>query len=74
MNISKRFIGALLTCPLMLAVAFYVGPVQAQGVDGEELEEITVTGSRIRRDQYTSAAPLQTFDIDEARKSGISNA
>ena len=70
MNISKRFIGALFTCPLMLAFAFYNGPVQAQeGAD--ETEEIIVTGSRIRRDEYSSAAPLQTFDIDSARKAGI---
>ena len=67
MNISKRFIGALLTCPLMFAFAFYIGPVQAQqGAD--ETEEIVVTGSRIRRDEYCSAAPIQTFDIDAARK------
>ncbi len=71
MNNLKRFTGALLACPLMFAAAFYTGPVQAQAGD-EDVEEITVTGSRIRRDQYTSAAPLQTFDIAAARKDGIS--
>ena len=72
MNISKRFIGALLSCPLMFAVAFYVGPVQAQQ-DAEEVEEIVVTGSRIARDEYSSAAPLQTFDISSARQIGITS-
>ena len=70
MNSVKRLIGALLTCPLMIAFAFYVGPAQAQqGAD--ETEEIVVTGSRIRRDEYTSAAPIQTFDVEAARKNGI---
>ncbi len=70
MNISKRFIGALMACPLMIAFAFYIGPVQAQqGAD--DVEEIVVTGSRIRRDENTSAAPIQTFDVEAARKNGI---
>jgi len=39
---------------------------------GEEFEEVVVTGSRIRRDQFSSAAPLQTYDIGTARQLGIS--
>jgi iron complex outermembrane receptor protein len=35
------------------------------------LEEIVVTGSRIARDEFTSAAPLQTFDIESAKQIGI---
>ena len=48
-------------------------PASAQNVsdDDDVVEEIVVTGSRIRRDEYSSAAPLQTFDIDAAKKSGI---
>ena len=47
-------------------------PAAAQDVSDEAVvEEIVVLGSRIRRDEYSSAAPLQTFDIDAARKSGI---
>lgn len=71
MNSLERLIGALLACPLMFTVAFYAGPVQAQGADDEGVEEIVVTGSRIRRDGYSSPAPLQTFDVDEARRAGI---
>jgi len=49
-------------------------PTLAQDLDDDDmLEEVVVTGSRIRRDEYTSAAPLQTYDIDSARKSGITN-
>src|SRR5690606_27719376 len=36
-----------------------------------DLEEIVVTGSRIVRDEYSSAAPLQTFDVAAARRAGI---
>ena len=72
MNSLKRLFSASLACPLMFAISLYTGPAQAQDTAGDdEVEEIVVTGSRIRRDAYTSAAPLQTFDIDAARKSGI---
>jgi iron complex outermembrane receptor protein len=37
------------------------------------LEEIVVTGSRIARDSYTSAAPLQTFDIEVVKQLGITS-
>jgi len=67
---TRRWLPAL---SLLAAGSLSVSPALAQDeneVDGE-LEEITVTGSRIRRDEYTSAAPLQTYDIETARKSGI---
>jgi len=38
---------------------------------GQALEEVLVTGSRIARDEYSSAAPLQTFDIEVAKQAGI---
>ncbi|MDX1404517.1 MAG: TonB-dependent receptor [Woeseiaceae bacterium] len=70
MSSIKRLAGAMLTCPLAIAASLYVAPALAQD-DADDVEEIVVTGSRIRRDEYTSAAPLQTYDIDAARKSGI---
>jgi iron complex outermembrane receptor protein len=39
--------------------------------EGGALEEIVVTGSRIARDEFSSAAPLQTFDIESAKQIGI---
>ena len=42
-----------------------------QVADDGLLEEIVVTGSRIARDEFTSAAPLQTFDIESAKQIGI---
>lgn len=73
MNIHARFIRALLTCPLTLAATLLAAPAIAQDQEDPDraLDEIVVTGSRIARDEYSSAAPLQTFDVDAARKAGI---
>jgi len=65
---------AYFTLPLALAGTLLIGTVQAQDIaDEEELEEVVVTGSRIARDEYSSAAPLQTFDIGAARQIGITS-
>ncbi len=57
------------------AMTFPVASVQAQDSadDEEEIELITVTGSRIRRDAFTSAAPIQTFDIEAAKQIGVTS-
>ncbi len=39
----------------------------------EEEERITVTGSRLRRDTFTSASPLQVIDGELARSIGLVN-
>lgn len=75
MKINKRLMFASLSWPALIAGSLSMAPTvfaQDDDMDGE-LEEIIVTGSRIRRDSYTSAAPLQTYDVDEARKAGITN-
>lgn len=71
MTSLKRFISALFACLPIVLSAFQAGPVLAQGEDDDVVDEITVTGSRIRRDEYSSAAPLQTYDIEAARKTGV---
>ena len=59
---------------LLLASTLFLGTVHAQEIDGDDaLDEVVVTGSRIARDEYTSAAPLQTFDIQSARQIGITS-
>ncbi len=37
------------------------------------VEEVVVTGSRLKRDQYSSASPLQVLEVDKARQMGISS-
>ncbi len=42
--------------------------------DGDEIvEEVLVTGSRIKRDEFTSATPIQILKVDTARQIGISS-
>ena len=38
------------------------------------VEEVTVTGSRLRRDTYTSIAPLQVITAEESREAGLVDA
>ena len=52
-----------------------VAPVaQAQeddrGVDGDGVEEVIVTGSRLKRDTYTSISPLQIISGQVSREVG----
>ena len=46
--------------------------VKAEEEDGI-VEEVVVTGSRLKRDQYSSASPLQVLDVEQARQLGISS-
>ena len=60
-----------------LSLAF-VGPVLAQteqAMDEEELvlEEVVVTGSRLRRDSYTVSTPLVVMETDVIQDTGLSS-
>ena len=47
-------------------------PVHAQeSDDARELEEVVVTGSRIRRSEFTSASPVQIIDMDRSTLAGL---
>lgn len=37
------------------------------------LEKIVVTGSRITRDEFSSASPIQVLSVDDAKSAGITN-
>jgi len=39
--------------------------------EAKEVEEIVVTGSRIRRNEFTSAAPIQVLQIETSKKAGL---
>ncbi len=74
MIIEMRSWRLLPACSLFLAGTLLLGTVQAQDVDDDDaIEEVVVTGSRIARDEYSSAAPLQTFDIGSARQIGVTS-
>lgn len=51
-------------------------PVLAQEADdaaSEVVEELIVTGSRIRKDVFTSSTPLDVIDVGQASVQGIAN-
>ena len=73
MNIRKSLLQAW---PIALGIMFAMSPAQAQqNTDDEEdvTEEIVVTGSRIKRDAFTSPSPIQVLDVDAGRKIGVSS-
>jgi iron complex outermembrane receptor protein len=71
MNTKTQLWRSFLAWPLLLVSALAMTPALAQ--DDDIVEEIRVTGSRIARDEYSSAAPMQTFDIQSAKKIGVAS-
>ena len=73
----RRLMRLLGGWPLVFACALFIAPVQAQQSatvdDDGDVEEITVTGSRIKRDAFSSPSPIQIFDIESSRQLGISS-
>ncbi|MCX7676356.1 MAG: TonB-dependent receptor, partial [Alteraurantiacibacter sp.] len=82
MNFRTALKGA--SAPIALSVALLAQPVLAQDADtaAEETEEdvaipaarsdtIFVTGSRIRRDEFTAPAPLTVIDPEIASRQGL---
>jgi len=70
--------------PLALAISIALAngslmmstPVLAQdegAADTEAIEEIITTGSRIRKDVFTSSAPMDVIDVGQASIQGIAN-
>ena len=39
----------------------------------QEVEELVVTGSRIRRTEFTSASPIQIISVEQSRLVGITD-
>lgn len=66
-------ISSILAASALCATA----PVLAQDADAvaddEAIEEVTVTGSRIKKDVFTSSTPMDIIDVDEASIQGIAN-
>lgn len=71
----KRFLRVAMGWQLVLACGLTLSPVYAQESDEEEeaVEEITVTGSRIARDTFSTTTPIQVLNTDDAQRIGIMN-
>lgn len=66
--------GGASAAALSIAALAFQPVTMAQDQDAAEdetVEEVVVTGSRIRRDSFTSAAPMQTMDVEAARQIGV---
>lgn len=77
MSIRETWLRLFRALPLM-TVLFFVLPAQAQEEDADEptdeaapVEEITVTGSRIKRDTFSTTTPIQVLSTEEAQRIGI---
>jgi iron complex outermembrane receptor protein len=73
MKISLRK-ARYLACPIALGLSFAASTAFAQdaGAD-DEVEEIVVTGSKLRRDEFTSISPVQVLGGQDAVRIGIAD-
>lgn len=67
--------GALLGSTILTGALLLAAPAWAQPADdaADDGDTIVVTGSRIARDQFSSAAPIQSLDVDNARQLGVTS-
>ena len=71
---SRKFAFGTATTALMIGANF--SAVSAQDADTEAetaIEEVVVTGSRIRRDSFSSTTPIQVLSAENSRKLGITS-
>src|SRR5688572_18725685 len=62
---SHRFLRASIAA-ILGTVAFSAGPAAVAAEEEEELEEVTVTGSRVITENVRSPTPIASIDIAEA--------
>lgn len=59
--------------PAEETLATTADPTQADGTDVTEVEGLVITGSRIRRNEYTSAAPIQVITREQNTLEGLAD-
>jgi len=74
MSYHKRMLRGLYALPAVAACVLLAVPVQAQEA-GEEaaVEEIVVTGSKLRRDEFSSISPVQVIGGQDSVRIGIAD-
>ena len=65
-------VGSVLTAGAITAPQFVLAQ-DSDTADTRELEEVVVTGSRIKKDAFSSSAPMDIVDVDVASVQGIAN-
>lgn len=77
MNIPIKPVGfSKLALAVSIAIAVQMPltcAVNAQTSDAETLEEVVVTGSRIRRNPLDEASPILNIDLEQIDQSGLTN-
>lgn len=68
----RRFLTGLASLPL-LAAAPLPAAAQQDGEAREDIEQITVTGSKLRRDEFSSISPVQVIGGREAVQIGLAD-
>ena len=74
----SRFVAPAGVAAFLLGLAFS-NPAMAQdeatedSADEQEVEEIIVTGSRIRRTEFTSSSPVQVLNMEMATMAGLAD-
>ena len=62
-----------LALTLGAATAICFGQAAVAQEEGESFEKISVTGSRIIRDEFASSSPISVFDQEDLTNSGVTN-
>ena len=72
-SVSRKWTPVLTPLAAAVMTALYpVAPAMAQdNAEADDIEEITVTGSRIRKDVFSSAAPMDVVLTESATARGI---
>ena len=69
---KKTLLSTAICSALGSALAAVAPSALAQG-EGELIEEVFITGSRITRDEFSSSSPLASFDAGDLRDSGVAS-
>lgn len=77
-RLDERDLRRILLGSAAMAMFAAANPVKTMAQEAEdeaveEVEQIVVTGSRIRRDAFSSTTPLQVLEADQGRKLGVTN-
>ena len=70
MKHSTRLWRLVWACPLLFGGPFAISTASAQDSDSAEVEEIVVTGSKLRRNEFTSISPVQVIGGQESVRIG----
>ncbi len=73
MRLMPRLVGLVVGATALICIPAPGFSQDTNESSSEPLEEIIVTGSRIKRDTYTSVSPLQIISAEVARQAGLTD-